>query len=163
MLKSVFRPWTYVFLSLSLLVFAIGFATFESVNHNDNSAMTILFMAMIGLFVFLWFFFVFLELKNKAVVLEISSSNLTVTNFLGLGNRKTFNWNEFEGFTTKELDARSGSFEYLYLQHPNKLIIVSQYYHKNYPELKKEISKYVKYRGTVAPGKWTVFASRLGD
>lgn len=153
MINSVFRPWTYIFLSLSLLVFAFGYFAFKIVNHNDHSAMTVLFLVIVAVFVLLWCVFVFMELKNKAVVLEISATNLTVKNFLGFGIKKIYAWSEFDGFTTKELEAESGSFEYLYLQHPQKRIVVSQYYHKNYPELKQEISKYVKNRGTIARGK----------
>lgn len=149
MIISVFKTWTYVFLSLSLLVFAIGAFAFGNVNHNDHSSMTVLFLLFVAVFVLLWCVFVFIELKNKAVVLEISSSGLVVKNFLGFGSRRNYAWSEFNGFTTKELEAESGSFEYLYLQHPEKRIVVSQFYHKNYPELRQEISKYVKYRGTV--------------
>jgi hypothetical protein len=162
MIISVFRPWTYVFLSLSILVFGIGYVTFESVNHNDHSAMTVLFLAFVAVFVLLWFVFVFMELKNKAVVLEVSAQNLIVKNFLGFGIKKIYAWSDFNGFNTNELDAESGSFEYLFLQHPQKRIVVSQYYHKNYQELKREISKYVKNRGTVAAGKWTIFSGRSG-
>ncbi len=163
MIISVFRPWTYVFLSLSILVFGIGYVTFESVNHNDQSAMTVLFLAIVAVFILLWFVFVFIELKNKAVVLEISAPNLIVKNFLGFGSKKIYAWSEFNGYTTKELEAESGSFEYLYLQHPQKRIVVSQYYYKNYQELKQEISKYVKNRGTVSSGKQSIFDSKSGN
>jgi hypothetical protein len=160
MIISVFRPWTYVFLSLSILVFVIGYVTFESVNHNDHSAMTVLFVVFVAVFILLWFLFVFTELKNKAVVLEISAANLIVKNFLGFGSKKIYAWSEFNGFTTKELEAESGSFEYLYLQHPQKRIVISQYYYKNYQQLKQEISKYVKNRGTAASGKQGIFNSK---
>jgi hypothetical protein len=50
----------------------------------------------------------------------------------------------FEGFKTSKLSSRAGTYEYLYLLVGNKKTIkLSEFYHRNYSEIKTHLKKHV--------------------
>lgn len=91
------------------------------------------------------------ELRTKALAVNIQKNGLIcVRPFYGLGPEKVYKLSDFDGSHTSLLAAKSNTFEYLYLMQGNKKVLkLSEYYHKNYDELKAELSKEVSDLGEV--------------
>ena len=65
-----------------------------------------------------------------------------------MGFNKEYDFKYFDGFKTSIITSKGQQFEYLYLmKEENKIIKISETYHKNYEELKHEISKHAKDLG----------------
>ena len=61
---------------------------------------------------------------------------------------KEFSWGEFDGFETTVASSKYGDYEYLYLiKAGRREIIISEFYHSNYFELKNFIEKKVMNLG----------------
>lgn len=91
---------------------------------------------------------IFGELRTKATVVKINSDNIILSKFLGAGTEEEFSFDYFDGFAIAILPSRGKAYEYLYLMTGNKKAIkLSEFYHKNYYELKQEISKNSKFLG----------------
>lgn len=67
---------------------------------------------------------------------------------MGLGPSCQTMFGEFNGYATTIQHSRVAKYEYLYLVNKNKKeIIISEFYHQNYLELKNEISKKIEFLG----------------
>ena len=97
--------------------------------------------------------FVLGELRRKAIWVKIEGYHITKRGFIGLGLDTTFYFDDFEGYKTCviTINHHGGEvkYEYLFLMRNNeKMIILSQQYHRNYSDLKDVIiNKNVKYLG----------------
>ncbi|MBL7699796.1 MAG: hypothetical protein JNK79_16635 [Chitinophagaceae bacterium] len=101
-------------------------------------------MAVLGLMM------IFGELRRRTIKVTIDSETITVRRYLGWGREELHFLNAFEGYHTTQLQSRYGSYEYLYLmQQGKKVIKLSEFYHKNYNELKEAIATKVKFAGNV--------------
>ena len=81
--------------------------------------------------------------------IAIESDRIIVNNFQGLGNTNVVYFSEVEGYKICVLPSEYKDYEYLYLlKNGQKIIKLSEFYHKNYPELKSEIAKKCKNLGT---------------
>jgi len=89
------------------------------------------------------------EVRTKAITVELDADSLSVRGYYGLGSKRRILYSECKGFTTSDLPTESGqTYEYLYvMQNGKKVVKVSEFYHKNYDELKREIAKKLKYLG----------------
>ncbi len=68
--------------------------------------------------------------------------------YLGFGKSVVTNFEEVDGFTICMVPSKYDDYEYLYIIKDNRKIIkVSQFYHRNYEDVKKAISKKVKFIG----------------
>ncbi len=105
---------------------------------------------MIFLF-FISFFLIWLvwgEMRTKMLKVIIDNDRIMATNFQGLGSSKVFYFSEIDGYSTIILPSEYEDFEYLYvIQKGRKVIKISDFYHANYLELKKEISRKSKNIG----------------
>lgn len=82
------------------------------------------------------------EIRTKAIKLIIKPDKLTINSFFGLGALKTISPSEIDGYKISILPSEYKNYEYLYLMvGKRKRIKISQFYHQNYAELKKEIAK----------------------
>ena len=71
----------------------------------------------------------------------LNNDHLVIKKFGGLSIAKKYLYEDLDGFKTSILRSRGGDNEYLYLIKDNKkLVKISDYYHKNFLELKKEIT-----------------------
>ena len=71
----------------------------------------------------------------------LNDDHLLVKSFGGLATAKKYLYKELDGFKTSTLRSRGGDNEYLYfIKSNNKVGKISDFYHKNYLELKREIS-----------------------
>jgi uncharacterized protein with PQ loop repeat len=111
-------------------------------------------MPPVSIFVFIVLFtsiliwLIFGELRKKTIVVKIDSNSITIKHFMGLGNSYQTMLSEFNGYVTTIQQSRVAKYEYLYLINKNsKEIVISEFYHQNYHELRNEISKKVDFLG----------------
>jgi hypothetical protein len=103
---------------------------------------------MTVLFCFTWIWLVFGELRTQIIQITIESNQIEKKNYLGF--KQKYNFKDFNGFKTSIISSKSGRFEYLYFKKDDKKIIkISEAYHKNYFDLKKEISSHLKDLGEI--------------
>jgi hypothetical protein len=90
-------------------------------------------------FTILWLFFG--EFRTKMIKVVLNDDHLLIKQFGGLSTAKFFLYKGLDGFKTSILSSRGGDNEYLYFIKGNKKVgKISDFYHKNYLELKTEIS-----------------------
>lgn len=90
-------------------------------------------------FTILWLFFG--EFRTKMIKVVLNDDHLLIRTFGGLSTAKKYLYKDLDGFKTSILRSRAGDNEYLYLIKDNKKVgKISDFYHKNYLELKTEIS-----------------------
>ena len=93
-------------------------------------------------FTLLWLFLG--EFRTKMIKIDIGSDFLIVKKFGGLSPGKKYSFAEIDGFKTSILPSRGGDYEYLYLMQGNRKIgKISNFYHKNYCNLKEAIREKV--------------------
>ncbi|HTO16604.1 MAG TPA: hypothetical protein VLZ83_12595 [Edaphocola sp.] len=90
-------------------------------------------------FTIIWLFFG--EFRTKMIKVELNDDHLLIKTFGGLSTPKKYLYKDLDGFKTSILHSRGSDNEYLYFIKDNKKIgKISDFYHKNYLELKKEIT-----------------------
>lgn len=97
-------------------------------------------------FTILWLFFG--EFRKKMIEVVLNDDHLLIKTFGGLSIAKKYLYKDLDGFKTSILNSRGGNNEYLYFIKDNKKVgKISNFYHKNYLELKTEISSKLAYLG----------------
>jgi hypothetical protein len=136
-MKSRFTLWAY-FLGFYALLFTFVALACISADIFYNTTLPVLFYVFGTLLIlFTWTWLSLGEMRNKVIVVNIGYDNLTVKRYLGMGKLTTFYFNQLDGFKTSILPSRGAEYEYLYLMTGNRKIIkLSQFYHKNYLDLK---------------------------
>ncbi|QSW90525.1 hypothetical protein J0383_06870 [Flavobacterium endoglycinae] len=105
-----------------------------------------IYMAL--LVVFTWIWLVFGEFRTKVIEVSLNNTEIEKKNYLGL--KQKYKYKDFDGYQTSILTSKGQSFEYLYLIKNNqKIVKISEYYHKNYYDLKNEISIDLKNLGEI--------------
>jgi hypothetical protein len=104
----------------------------------------------VALFAFIPVWLIFGEFRTRTVSVWIEGDTIMMTNYLGLGIRKTYSFSEFDGFNTVALPSRYDEFEYLFLlKNGKRLISISEFYHSNYKELKAGMKGKVRNLGRI--------------
>lgn len=144
---SKFRGWVFLPVALFLMVTGLLIvATYMLLDSREFPPLGILVFWGVFLFTWLWLFFG--ELRTKIIKVEVHETQIIVSNYIGLGAKKAYQFSEFDGFETCLLPTRSATYEYLYLiANGKKIIKLSEYYHSNYAELKSALEKKVRNRG----------------
>lgn len=147
MVESKFKFWSIFTVSSSILLFGVLIFVFSILEiSNFPLYLRVLFFISI-LFLMAWL--VFGELRKKAIKVKIDYNTISVTNFLGLGLTKVYSFTEFDGFKISILPSEYQEYEYLFLLiNKKKAIIISQFYHSNYSEMKSLITRKTKNLGT---------------
>jgi hypothetical protein len=141
-----------IFLPLILSVFLPGMVWLILAEALTNSSFSLLlvFTVVIIILIFIWTWLVFGELRTKAISVIINENSVSIKGFIGLGSTRKFDLYAFDGFTTSILTSNSGSYEYLYLMKDKKKIVkISEFYHKNYLEMKQCVSIKMRYMGEI--------------
>ncbi len=148
MTVSKFRMWIILPIILTLLISGLlGIVLYKIIFSSDGIPPISVFV-FIALISFIWIWLIFGELRKKTIVVKIDSNSITIKHFMGLGHSCQIMFSEFNGFATTTHHTRVAKYEYLYLVNKNKKeIIISEFYHQNYLELKNEISKKIKFLG----------------
>lgn len=103
---------------------------------------------MSSLFLFTWIWLVFGEFRTKLIEVSLNKTEIEKKNYLGL--KRKYNYKDFDGYQTSSLTSKGQSFEYLYLIKNNqKIVKITEYYHKNYYDLKNEISTHLRDLGEI--------------
>lgn len=103
---------------------------------------------MAVLLLFTWIWLVFGELRTKVIEVTIDNNTIEKRNYLGLNQK--YNFKDFDGFQTSILTSKGETFECLYLvKDSQKIIKISEAYHKNYDELKNLIGVKSKELGEI--------------
>ena len=148
MIRSKFRLWAFLPATMAILLTGLLYFIFSKGVFNSIANPPTAVYVFAGVFLIILTWLVFGELRTKVISVTIDNDLITSANFLGLGSKQKFVLTEFEGFTTSLLPSNGGTYEYLYLLKDNKKVIkLSEFYHKNYFELKQVLTKRVKFLG----------------
>ncbi len=135
---------------ISILVFYISATAFKTSNPNDTIPFPILIL--LG-FTAAWLFFG--ELRKKMIAVRLEENYIIIRKFCGLASAKKIFYSEIDGFKTSIHTSKGGDNEYLYImQGANKIGKLSDFYHKNYSNLKKEIKSKLKDLGFEKCSYW---------
>src|SRR5690606_13126487 len=92
-----------------------------------------------SLLVFTFIYIVVGEIRTKFIIVEITENKIIVKRFFGL-KREIFKFSEIKGWKYSYLSSIGGTYEYLYFYKNNRKVIkISEFYHKNYYQLKSHI------------------------
>ena len=146
-LHSKFRFWALLPAVLLLLVTGIiFFVTVKVWNRPSSPSLGVFFF--FTLLIFTWIWLVFGELRTKIIKVKIHDDKIIVSNYFGLGAGRTFSMSQFDGLETALLPSRYNTYENLYLiENGKKAIKLSQFYHKNYADLKITLTEKIKDLG----------------
>lgn len=149
MIESIFRRRAVTavitgFALLTLLIFAIILFSRGSAMETFLPLSIIVLLIMVVLFRLIWG-----ELRTRAVSIKINSAHIEVTNFFGFGSPKNISLSAIDGFKISILPAEYKEYEYLYLMSGNRrVVIISEFYHRNYFDLKAVLIKKCRNLGT---------------
>jgi hypothetical protein len=147
MIKSKFklRALLIPFLIIATIAASIVVLKENLPTETQNIRWIDIYMSVMFLFTFVWL--VFGELRTKLIIVTIKGNQVEKRNFIGL---KQYNFKDFDGFQTSILTSKGEDFEYLYfIKNGEKIIKISDAYHKNYSELKNVISSQLKDLGKI--------------
>lgn len=147
-MKSKFK-----FRALLIPILIIALTTISAYIVTENWPIKIedirwidIYMAVLLLFTWIWL--VFGELRTKVIEVTIDNNTIEKRNYLGLNQK--YNFKDFDGFQTSILTSKGETFECLYLvKDSQKIIKISEAYHKNYDELKNLIGVKSKELGEI--------------
>lgn len=109
-------------------------------NADDEKNVLPLFIAVI-FFIFVLAWLILGELKNKFIIVRLAENKISIAKLGGVLPIIDFNSSEIEGWKYSILPSKTRDYEYLYLYaHGKKIAKISQFYHKNYPDIKKYVS-----------------------
>ena len=145
--ETKFTVKAYLMLILSISIFWMSIAiipAFFTESFYDDKVFPKLFVPSI---LFFSIVLLFGEIRTKFIKVEIESNQVIVKRFLGL-KTEYYKFSDFDGWKFSHLSSRGGTYEYLYLYRAgNKVIKLSQFYHKNYSKIKSEIERKFKCLG----------------
>jgi hypothetical protein len=146
-IKSKFRFWILFSITLFIVITVLIVFLLALILTRDELPRVPIFVFLI-LFTSTWFWMLFGEFRTKAIHVLIASSNISVSRYFGLGKSKAYDFSKFEGFHTSMLSSRYGTYEYLFLIQKNKReVAISQFYHKNYNDLKAVLEDHLQNMG----------------
>ena len=97
-------------------------------------------------FTFAWLFFG--EFRTKMIKVKIDTDCISIKKFGGLSASKRFLFSELDGFKLSILHSGTTDNEYLYFMKGGKKIgKLSDFYHKNYLDLKEVVKTKIKDLG----------------
>lgn len=139
MTESTFKPGVFLpLIAVSLLFGILLFFLFYFI-HLPGGYIALVIVVPLCLFFIVWISHG--ELRTKAVKVTIGVDRIKVAQFMGYGARKEYLLSEIEGYTLCLLPAEYRDYEYLYLIKDGKKVIkLSEFYHRNYLEMKNEIA-----------------------
>lgn len=155
MIESKFNWWAILPLVLAVIIFmVISYLTYFIFLMPKDGSMTpaLYFMLTLVLVFFLiTFIWVFAEMRKRALYVEIFSHSIIACSFYGYGKRQLFAFTGFTGYTISNLPNYYGNTsEYLHIiKGTKKVLSISEFYHKNYKELKDGLTGSLKFLGEI--------------
>ncbi len=118
-------------------------------------SMLVIFIPVIIFAVLVLLWLIYGELRTKIIRLNLEYDHLTIKRYYGLGAPATVYYTDIDGFTISILPATNTAYEYLYLMKNGKKIgKLSQFYHKNYADLKAELKTHIQDLGYIEYNSW---------
>jgi hypothetical protein len=146
-LHSKFRFWIAAPILMFLFVAVLLGYIIGSLFDGSVPPSIGIFAFMI-VFVLIWIWIIFGELRTKVIRVELKDAEVVVSGYLGVGRKSRYALAQFDGYETAILPSNYDKYEYLYLiEHGKKVVKLSQFYHRNYSELKQVIAEKVNYLG----------------
>jgi hypothetical protein len=147
-LKSRFRFWAFLIVGSLVVLSSVLLLFFMLWIADVGAKVSIMVLLGIGLLSFTWLWLSLGELRTKAVAVKLEDGFISIKRFMGLVPSGVYKLKEFDGYKTCLLPSRSGYYEYLYLMKDGKKQVkLSQFYHSNYSELKRFVTKEVTFLG----------------
>ena len=141
MIESKFKVrviFSFAIVVLALLLIAVFEANQYLTPYSDTPLFFVIFFSLF--FIYFLMYLIFGELRQKAIKVSIGKTSISSRGFIGMGLKKEYEFTDIEGYRISFIASRTGSYEYLYLIFNNKKIIkLSEFYHRNYNELKTAI------------------------
>jgi len=104
-------------------------------------------MAILFTITIIWI--VYFEVLRKMVFVVLEENTIKGTNVLG--RTSEFSFDNLKGYKTSINSTRVGNFEELRIMEGDKtVLILSEWYHENYQEMKKSLKGRLKYFGGAA-------------
>jgi len=118
----------------------------ESIYQGKPITFGAWFFFLLTIYILLWIGYG--ELRTKAISTTFIDNTVYIRRFYGLGPSTYLDIADFDGYSTSILLSRGGRYEYLYLKRGEKKVIkLSEFYHRNYSDLKEYITKRIAYLG----------------
>ena len=138
--KLTFKSFTIFFVIICctyLLYFIIPFTT--------KNLLPLIFIIFFLILCDIWL--IFGEMRTKFITVKFENKEIQIKRFFGLINQQ-IRFSEITGWKYSKLSSNSKTYEYIYLyQNNEKAVKISEYYHKNYYEVKKYIAENFKDLG----------------
>ena len=138
--KFAFLPIIICFI-VTMSVFGIFFLTLSSSKSSILGPMFFLIVA-----IYLWL----TEFRTRAHKIEILNDKVIVREYFGLGKQKIFELKNLEGFNLSIQPSKSGPYKYIFIiQQGKRIASISEFYHRNYGEMKTAIEERIKNLGLI--------------
>ena len=148
-MKTKFTIASYV-ISFIACVFWLQLIFFFAVSlSNENYSNTLFLKIFLPFALIVWLILLFWgELRTKIISVEIKDGYIKVKRFYGL-KATNYEFSEIKGWKYSFLTSKGKTYEYLYLLNDNnkKVIKISEFYHKNYFQVKDYIKLHFKDLG----------------
>lgn len=146
-IHSKFKYWTFFPVGLLLIVTGLLVIVVDKLFRRPDMPPFGMYV-FLTLFIFMWIWLVFGELRTKTIKVEIESGQIIVSKYLGFGIKKYYPLSQFDGLETAIMPSRYDKYEYLYLmKNGRKVIKLSEFYHRNYTDLKRVLTDKVQNLG----------------
>ncbi len=125
----------------------ICFMVYQTIVDFSIEVLTI-YSIGITVLIAVWIWIVFGELRNKTITINITEDKIYIRGFMGIGPQKKYYLNSLDGFVTSNLPSLYNNYEYCYLiQNGRKVAKFSEFYHRNYHEIKAFIKTKIVFLG----------------
>lgn len=113
---------------------------------SANSPAAGLFIPFLYLLLVIYFWLT--EFRTRAHRVVIEPHRISKREYFGFGKKKVFRYSEFEGFISSQQPGKLGPKEYIFcIRRGKREICISEFYHRNYRELKEAIEDKLEHRG----------------
>jgi hypothetical protein len=143
-------PAFIIVIMIAVLTF-LGIIMLDPVTASQILPITPLFLFPV--FALVWL--VYGECRTKIIRVEINFDNMVIRRYFGLAKPVTYYYADLTGFIITILPAQNATYEYLYIKLGDKNIgKLSQFYHKNYSDLKGDLQTHLKDLGYADFSYW---------
>jgi len=148
-LKTKFNFWTFfIFIPVVLFSVVVMKMGIDLISDFFTANKIIVRIIVLVFFVSTLVWLLFGELRNKFILVRFSDQGISIAKLGGLLGTKSFENKDIDYWKYSKLGNYLGLDEFLYLYSNGKKIAkISEFYHKNYNEVKEYVSKRISSEG----------------
>jgi hypothetical protein len=147
---KAYIPAFIITVMIAVLLF-LGINMLDPVAASEILPITPLFLFPV--FALVWL--IYGECRTKIIRVELNFDNLVIRRYFGLAKPVTYYYTDLGGFTITILPAQNAAYEYLYIKSGDKNVgKLSEFYHKNYSDLKNELKHHLNDLGYADFSYW---------